>query len=103
MITETQLQEAIAEMQGERHPDANTCIKLASYYTIRNEMFPKREVPSYSYSPPSDTIDLDGETELAQAVRRDGAQSVLERLDKIIAELSIINPALYRAILRELG
>ena len=39
MITEKDLQEAIAECQGERNPNANTCIKLAAFYTIRNELF----------------------------------------------------------------
>ena len=39
MITLHDLDEAIAECQGERNPNANTCIKLAAYYTIRNEMF----------------------------------------------------------------
>ena len=40
MITLHDLDEAIAECQGERNPNANTCIKLAAFYTIRNEMFP---------------------------------------------------------------
>ena len=39
MITLHDLEEAIAECQGERNPNANTCIKLAAYYTIRNEMY----------------------------------------------------------------
>ena len=34
MIKEEDLQEAIAECQGVRNPNANTCLKLASYYTI---------------------------------------------------------------------
>ena len=40
MITEQDLQEAIAECQGERHPNANTCMKLAAFYTIKNELYP---------------------------------------------------------------
>lgn len=39
MITEQDLQAAIAECQGERNPNANTCIKLAAFYTIRRELF----------------------------------------------------------------
>ena len=39
MITEKDLQEAIAEGQGQRNPNANTCIKLAAFLTIRKEMF----------------------------------------------------------------
>ena len=58
MITEHDLQAAIAECQGKRNPDASTCIKLAAFYTIRNHLFP--ETPEkqgpvtqerYSYAP----------------------------------------------------
>ena len=50
MITEKDLQEAIAECEGARNPNANTCIKLAAFYTIRQHMF--GEQPSYSFSAP---------------------------------------------------
>ena len=43
MITERDLQEAIAECNGERNPNANTCIKLAAFLTIQKEMFGKPE------------------------------------------------------------
>ena len=39
MIREEDLQEAIAECQGQRNPNANTAIKLAAFYTIRRELF----------------------------------------------------------------
>ena len=53
MITEKDLQEAIAECQGQRNPNANTCIKLAAYLTIQKEMFGTQEelIPTYSYAP----------------------------------------------------
>ena len=35
MITEMDLQEAIAECQGKRNPNADTCIKLAAFYIIK--------------------------------------------------------------------
>ena len=40
MITEKDLQEAIAECQGERSPNASTCIKLAAFYTIKEHLYP---------------------------------------------------------------
>lgn len=59
MITEKDLQEAIAECLGQRNPSTQTCIKLAAFYTIKNELFGSAEPPpdraSYSYAaPPSD-------------------------------------------------
>ena len=32
VIREDDVREAIAEMQGQKNPNANTCIKLAAYY-----------------------------------------------------------------------
>ena len=44
MITEKDLQEAIAECEGQRNPNANTCIKLAAFYTIRQHMFGEDQI-----------------------------------------------------------
>ena len=105
MITREQLDEAICEMQGQRHPDANTCLKLASYYTIKKEMFPEgepRQMDGYSYAPPTDTIDLDSGTEFAETVKRMSAGDAWRKLDEVMTALYVINPALYRRILRDL-
>ena len=68
MITEKDLMEAIAECQGQRNPNANTCIKLAAYYTILNNLqataekssvvVSKNETPAYSYAPPHNTENI---------------------------------------------
>ena len=55
MITEQDLLSAIAECQGERNPNANTCIKLAAYYTILDNIRPPKETAeqphAYSFAP----------------------------------------------------
>ena len=43
MITEKDIRAAIAECQGARNPNANTCIKLAAFYTILNNLYPEKE------------------------------------------------------------
>lgn len=109
MITENQLNEAIAEMNGERHPDANTCIKLASYYTIKNELFPKDKspiMPSYSYAAPpteDNTIDYHSGTEFGDAVNGKDVYEVIKMLDELMSGLFVVNPPLYRRIMRELS
>ena len=50
MITKHDLQEAIAECEGQRNPTANTCIKLAAFYTIKQHLFPDEEF-NYSFAP----------------------------------------------------
>ena len=43
MITEKDLRAAIAECQGARNPNASTCIKLAAFYTILNNLYPEQK------------------------------------------------------------
>lgn len=110
MITEKDLQEAIAECQGERHPNANTCIKLAAFYTIKNEMFRKDEhveipeqLPSYSYaSQPEDTITYDSGSEFSQMIHGKRVDEVLDVMDELMETLQVINPRLYAGVLRKL-
>ena len=85
MITEHDLQEAIAECQGKRNPDAKTCMMLAAFYTIRREMFgkpeqvrepeePLRLIPGSSFAPPPDnvetTVEYESDTEFDLAHHR---------------------------------
>ena len=73
MITEQALKEAILECEGERNPNASTCIKLAAFYVIRNEMF--GEKPQYSYaSAPVESPELIpyfGDSDLKQLMKED--------------------------------
>lgn len=112
MISEKDLQEAIAEMQGQRRPDANTCIKLASYLTIKDKMFPDGTEPvqidrSYSYAAPpvitETTIDYISDTQFGKGIFGRKINDVLGKLDEIITDVYVVEPALYRKILRELG
>ena len=106
MITEKDLQEAIAECQGERNPNANTCIKLAAFYTIKNELFgktPEEIVSSYSYSgQPENVIDYDSGSEFSNLINGRPQKAVLDVMDELMETLQAINPRLYAGVLRRL-
>lgn len=126
MITEKDLQEAIAECQGERNPNANTCIKLAAFYTIRDHLFPEEaeqltkqpvssqigdsgfEMPSaYSYAPPPDevetTINYYSDTEFGRLIDGRKASEIWPVVDELVSEaVQTINPRLYEAFLRKI-
>lgn len=106
MITENQLNEAIAEMQGQRHPDANTCLKLASYYTIKDKLFPEEQaqIDRYSYSAPvaESMIGYSSKTEFGEAVYGKPVNDVMGAIDEIMTGLYAVNPHLYRRIMEEL-
>ena len=77
MIKKDDLYEAIAECNGERNPNASTCIRLAAFYTILDHMEgrePVRDaVPYGSYSfasgdEVSTIVSYTGETEFANVI-----------------------------------
>ena len=108
MITEQDLREAILECEGQRNPNANTCLKLAAFYTIKNEMFGKKDevvAPSYSYDAPmiENTIAFDGNSEFAKSIDGRNASEVWAVMDELMNTLSVIQPKLYDAVLRKLN
>lgn len=102
MITEKDLKEAILECQGVRNPTADTCIKLASYFTIKDAMF--GEKVQYSQQPPkdTDTINFDSGSEFSDMIYGKRTEDVLEILDEAMTTLQVVNPNLYKAIMRKL-
>lgn len=110
MITEHDLQEAIAECEGQRNPNASTCIKLAAFYTIKNELFgnsDKLNLPSaYSFSAPPDQvekkIDYYSDTEFGRAIAGKRAADVMPIVEELMDTLKIIQPRLYDAFIAKL-
>ena len=114
MITEQDLQAAIAECQGKRNPDANTCIMLAAFYTIRREMFGKAEqkecaenaLSNYSYAPPPDQkpylISLDSDTDFARVIEGREPEEIMPIMDEAMTLLQAVYPACYTAIMKKL-
>lgn len=104
MITEHDLQEAIAECQGKLNPNANTCMMLASFLTIKDHMFPVEEKPQYSYDTEprmvnADTIEYISESEFGRAVNGKNIEDVMVLMDEVMNVVQVINPRLYNSIM----
>lgn len=105
LIKENDLIEAIAECQGERNPNANTCIKLAAYYTILREMRPDAErLPEqeYSYEAPPET-EYESGTDFGQIIAGKDLHEVMAVVDEIMETLRVFSPRLYDAAMRKLA
>lgn len=112
MITEQDLREAIAECQGERNPGANTCIKLAAFYTIKEHMFPEREQDApreqpqaYSFAAApaaSGVIHTSGDSDFLRAINGRDMADILPLLDELMTAVSVLNPRLYAGTMRRL-
>ena len=104
MITERDLNSAIAECKGKRNPDASTCIKLAAYYTIRRELFGDvSNAYSYAPAPIRSTVEFGGDSEFARAVDGKEQYPVLQVLDELMTTLKVIQPKLYNAVMDKLS
>lgn len=110
MITEQDLQEAIAECQGERNPNAQTCIKLAAFYTIlENIRKPEQQDYGASYTAAPtviDTgerfIDYHRDTELSKLIDGKEAYPVWEVMDELMQTLKMIMPPLYSGTMQKI-
>ena len=120
MITEHDLQEAIAECLGQRNPTASTCIKLAAFYTIKQNMYPEPaaenvdinfrhseagagELDLSRITPTYDVINYDSGSDFSRIINGGSMTRLLEVMDDTMNTLSVINPRLYNNIMKRLS
>lgn len=94
MITRKDLLEAINKCQGQKNPNANTCIKLAAYYTILDHT-PEDEL-DYSYA--SEPL-----SEFMKLVNSRNSNEVMRIMDDLMESLEIANPKLYYSTMERLS
>lgn len=107
MILEQDLREAIAECQGKRNPDANTCIKLAAYFTILQNMYPEQKPEPAFYQMasginPAQVIEYDSGTEFAKAINGRDPSEIIPVIDELMSTLQVLHPRLYDGVLNKL-
>ena len=109
MITEKDLQEAIAECQGQRNPNANTCIKLAAFYTIRRELFGEEkeagQLPGYAYAMQTESEPMimnDSDSEFARMIDGRPQAEIWLLMDEMMDTIHAIHPRLYSAVMDRL-
>ena len=111
MITEHDLQEAIAECEGQRNPTANTCMKLAAFYTIKDKMYPDeqgREPFPQFYSTaaapmPDGKVDEVSDTEFAQVIAGMDVRDLIPIMDELMSTLQVVSPRIYAGVMRQLS
>ena len=109
MITERDLNEAIAECEGERNPKAATCIKLAAFYTLKEHLFPEGvmyNMPTASYASGENNteniIDYDSGSEFSNIINGRKASEIWPLMDELMDALTAINPRLYNSVMRKI-
>lgn len=103
MITEQDLRQAIAECQGERNPNANTCIKLAAYYTILDNI---KDKPDFSggysgdYSQPQ--VGYQSDTEFGKIIAGKTPDEIWPVMDELMSTLQVMHQRLYNSVMQRL-
>lgn len=120
MITEPEIDAAIAECVGKRNPDANTVRTLAALYTIKEHLYPDEQFPkmkqlenaenvlsNYSYAPAPDqkpyAISLDSDTDFARVIEGRDPEEIMPLMDEAMSLLASVYPACYDAIMKKLS
>lgn len=105
MIKEQDILDAIAECQGERNPNANTCRNLASFYTILDHIRGDdtssidNNNTGYSYMAMPD-VTYQSDSEFYSLIKDMDINKILELFDEVMDTLQVINPKLYASIIR---
>ena len=113
MITEQDLQAAIAECKGKRNPDSSTCIKLAAFLIIQEHLYGKPSegdtmpaLPAYSYAAPPEQvetiIDYQSDTEFSAVIDGRRAGDVWPVMEELMEVLRRTNKPLYNATIRKI-
>jgi hypothetical protein len=113
VITEKDLQEAIAECKGKRNPDSSTCIKLAAFLIIQEHLYGKQSesdtapaLPAYSYAAPPEQvetiIDYQSDTEFSAVIDGRRADDVWPVMEELMEVLRRTNKPLYNATIRKI-
>lgn len=104
MITEKDLRSAIAECEGQRTPNANTCIKLAAFYTILNNLYPKEIKERERVEPPYfDSVPvMNSDSEFINVCSKKGIEGVLGVLDEHMQAIKLLYPKEYDSIIEKI-
>ena len=104
MITENDLQEAIAECEGVRNPTANTCLKLAAFYTIKDKLYPEpQSEPVRGYSMSAGPVNYDSSSEFGQLVAGRDMSQILPVIDELMSTIRVISPKLYTGVMNKIS
>ena len=90
MISEQELVDAITQYENSDNPTAQTCIALASFYAVKDRLYPKRQ----EYS---------SDTEFGYYVANCPPDKLMEVMEELMDTLKVLNPQLYEGVIQRLS
>ena len=98
-------------MQGQKNPNAQTCIKLAAFYTILDHIIEpdrNREPQAYNLDQSSylgalsNLVEYEGDSDFAKAVNGKDVTHVISVIDELMTTLQVMHPRLYTGVMARL-
>ena len=90
-------------MQGQKNPNAQTCIKLAAYYTVLDHVtennVTNHNEPIMHSGADHDAINYDGDSDFARAIRGKSQEEVFAVIDELMTTLQVMHPRLYTGVM----
>ena len=110
MITEEALREAIAECQGKRNPNRETCEMLAAFYIIQDHLYgtgKEKVSDGYSYAPEpnveqAEQVHYSSGSEFSRAIEGKDVDDVMPVIDEAMEAVRVMLPRLYKGVMRRL-
>ena len=104
MISRIEIEKAIEECQGNRNPDANTCMKLAAYYVILDHIGAySRNLSQMSYaSEPVEKVMYNSNSEFSEVIQGMDMYEVIAVMDDLMEAVQSLVPKLYTATIDKL-
>lgn len=112
MIYEQDVDQAIAECQAERDPNAWTCIRLAAFLTIKQQLFGDSEQLPTDYStrpmltgasfaagpqtPAEEIVQYTSGTEFGSAIDGQKAAKIWPIMDELMSIVQALYPDIYK-------
>lgn len=104
MIVRADIEKAIEDCQGEKNPDANTCLKLAAYYIILDHVGAySRSLSQMSFaSEPVETVRYRSNSEFSDVIQGMDLHEVIAVMDDLMEAVQGLVPRLYTATIDKL-
>lgn len=107
-MTENDLSCKIAEYRCKENISENDCVKLASFLTVRECLYPEEpDQLQYSYADKPErtvekTISFQSDSEFFKLVNGMSVDDVFPIIEELIETVKVINPRLYAGVIRKL-
>ena len=101
MFSKNELLDAIDELESAPSTFQNA-EKLATFYTLYDHLYVRKEPATYVESVEEVTIDRYGDSTLFQVIEGQNAESVWLIMDELLESVKVLQPKLYQATIDRL-